>query len=156
MVTTENQSIRILLADDNAADRELFQEALADADINATLITVNDGEKLMYYLARANGEHPDIIFIDINMPCKNGKECVREIRSNNKLDLVPVVMFSISSRKEDIEETFASGANLYVSKPVFFLDEVEILKKIFSLNWREELLKPDRARFVLHTPTIKY
>jgi CheY-like chemotaxis protein len=102
----------------------------------------------------ADGEHPDIIFLDINMPCVDGKQCLKEIRNNKELDKVPVVMFSTSNHEKDIEETFKNGANLYVSKPSFFIDQVKILQKIFSLNWQEDLLKPDKKRFVLHAGKI--
>jgi hypothetical protein len=63
-------------------------------------------------------------------------------------------MFSTSNYDTDIEETFANGANLYVSKPTFFNDEVKILEKIFALHWQEDLLKTDKERFVLHAGKI--
>jgi CheY-like chemotaxis protein len=154
MTTEDNKLIKILYADDDADDREFFQDALDEAKTNAELTTVEDGEKLMNHLAQCNGQHPDIIFLDINMPRKDGKRCLKEIRGNNKLKQIPVIMFSTSAYVEDIEETFANGANLYVSKPVFFADEVKILKKIFSLDWQEELLKPDKKRFVFYIHSI--
>ncbi len=150
MVTRNGEPIKILFADDDLDDQELFQEAITEAKSGIQLTTLGDGLELMDYLAQLDGIHPDIIFLDINMPRKDGKECLKEIRSNKKLDEVPVVMFSTSSHQKDIEETFANGANLYVSKPIFFEDQVKILKKIFSLDWQDELLKPDKKRFVLH------
>jgi CheY-like chemotaxis protein len=154
MVTRGGEPIKILLADDDEDDRFLFGEALKDVNPCTSLKTVNDGDKLMKYLGSVDGVHPDIIFLDINMPCKTGKECLKEIRSNKELDDVPVVMFSTSNHEKDIDETFKNGANLYVAKPVFFNDEVNILRKIFSLNWQEDLLKPDKKRFVLHAGKI--
>lgn len=148
--------IKILYADDDEDDRDLFRQALNDAHTDAKLTMVEDGDKLMKYLASVDGKHPDIIFLDINMPCKNGKLCLKEIRRIEELDKVPVIMFSTSSYKEDIEETFRDGANLYVSKPVFFEDEVNILKKIFALDWQEELLKIDKKRFVLHRANARF
>jgi CheY-like chemotaxis protein len=154
MVTRDGDPIKILLADDDDDDRELFEDALKEANPSTQLKTVEDGDKLMKYLASVDGVHPDIIFLDINMPCKDGKECLKEIRSNKELDKVPVIMFSTSNFEKDVDETFKNGANLYVSKPVFFQDQVKILKKIFSLNWQENLLKPDKIRFVLHAGKI--
>ena len=142
--------IKILLADDDADDREIFQQALNDAHADAKLTTVADGEKLMQYLAEVDGQHPDIIFLDINMPGKNGKKCLQEIRSNDKLKHVPIVIFSTSAYKEDVEETFTNGANLYVSKPMSYQNQVNILKNIFSGDWQNELLKPDKTRFILY------
>jgi CheY-like chemotaxis protein len=155
MSAREGDPIKILLAEDDEDDREFFKDALKEANPATKLKTLENGEQLMKYLTSVDGVHPDIIFLDINMPCKNGKQCLKEIRSNKKLDDVPVIMFSTSSYKEDIDETFKNGANLYVSKPVFFKDEVKILKKIFALNWQEELLKRDKKRFVLYAATIK-
>jgi CheY-like chemotaxis protein len=154
MVTKEGDPIKVFLAEDDDDDIFLFAEALKDAHPNATLKTVEDGEKLMKYLATIDGNHPDIIFLDINMPCKDGRECLKAIRSNKELDEVPVIMFSTSNFEKDIDETFKNGASLYVSKPAFFKDEVTILKKIFSLNWQKDLLKPNKERFVVHAGKI--
>ena len=133
MVTRDGEPVKILLADDDDDDRFLFSEALKEVNPCTSLKTVENGEKLMKYLASVDGEHPDIIFLDINMPCKDGKECLKEIRSNKELDNVPVVMFSTSNYDKDIDETFKYGANLYVAKPVFFNEQVKILKNIFHL-----------------------
>jgi CheY-like chemotaxis protein len=154
MVTKDGDPIKILLADDDDDDREFFKDALDEVNPSTQLKTVEDGDKLMKYLASVDGNHPDIIFLDINMPCKDGKQCLKEIRSKKELDKVPVIMFSTSNFEKDVEETFKNGANLYVSKPAFFKDEVTILQKIFSLNWQEDLLKPDKKRFVLHAGNI--
>ena len=149
MAPQKSEPIHILLAEDDPDDRQFFQEALAEAQISSTLTSVEDGLQLMKYLEEPDGQRPDIIFLDINMPYKDGKECLKEIRRNQKFKDVPVVMFSTSSYKTDIEETFANGANMYVSKPVFFEDVVNILKQIFSLNWQKELLIRDRKRFLM-------
>ena len=149
--TSNGNPIKILYADDDVDDKQFFQDELTEAKPGAVLTTFEDGEKLMKYLATVDGKHPDIIFLDINMPCKDGKTCLKEMREMEELKKVPVIMFSTSSHPTDIEETFKNGANLYISKPTFFNDQVKILKKIFALNWQEELLKPDKKRFVLHT-----
>jgi CheY-like chemotaxis protein len=155
MATRNGVPIKILFADDDEDDREFFREALSEAKSSAELVTVNGGRELMQYLAQADGQLPDVIFLDVSMPIKNGKQCLQEIRSNNLLNHIPVIMFSTSAYEKDIEETFRNGANLYVSKPVFIRDEVKMLKRIFSLDWEEDLLKPHRSRFVLYAATIK-
>src|SRR6185436_708779 len=113
MFSREGNPIKILLADDDEDDKMFFEDALKEANPKTQLKTVDDGQQLMKYLAEVDGNHPDIIFLDINMPCKNGKECLKEIRSNKELDEVPVVMFSTSDHEKDVEETFQNGANLY-------------------------------------------
>ena len=151
METKNENPVKILLADDDLDDQELFEEALRASELNAEFITVSDGNKLLKHLASLDGKFPDIIFLDINMPLKNGKECLKIIRSNRKFEQVPIIMFSTSSYSQDIQETFTNGANLYISKAIFFKDEVKILKEIFAPNWQKELLIPDKARFVLLT-----
>ena len=150
METSEGNPIKILYADDDVDDREFFQAALTEAKSDAELTTVEDGDKLMKYLATV-GDHPDIIFLDINMPRKDGKTCLKEIREIEELKKVPIIMFSTSSHPTDIAETFKNGANLYISKSNFYNGQVKIPKKIFALNWQEELLKQDKNRFILHT-----
>src|SRR5436190_395702 len=118
MEIRDHNPINIFYADDDDDDRELFKSALNDACITSKLSTFEDGCQLMQHLAEMNQNHPDVIFLDINMPYKNGKCCLKEIRSNHQLNEVPVVMFTTASDQKDIEETFAGGANLYVSKPV--------------------------------------
>jgi CheY-like chemotaxis protein len=150
MVSQDRALIKILLADDDEDDCEIFSEALIKAYASAELKTVKDGDELMKYLSQNTGEHPDIIFLDINMPGKGGKECLKEIRDKQELAGVPVVVFSTSKHPNDIDETFANGANLYISKPAFFQDHVKILGKIFSMNWQMDLLKKNKETFVLY------
>ena len=147
--------IRILFADDDIDDRDFFQYALKKASDNTTLTTVEDGEKLINYLVSIDGKHPDLIFLDINMPCKNGKQCLKEIRMMEELKDVPVIMFSTSTHPEDIEETFANGANLYVPKPISIQDEVKIITNILSLYQQKQLLKPDKKRFVIDVSKLQ-
>lgn len=144
--------IEILLADDDADDRAFFQEALEESGIPSKLTTVVDGEKLTSYLSTIkNPPPPDIIFLDINMPYKDGKACLREIRKDDKFRNIPVIMFSTSTYAGDIEETFESGASLYISKADFFENETMMLKKLFSKNWNETMLNVAKDRFVFRS-----
>ena len=146
MDAKETKPIRILYAEDDEDDYFFFRDALAEAKIEVDLITVGDGYALLQNLAKAN---PDIIFLDINIPLKNGKECLREIRLNKEFNGTPVIIISTSFLKEDILSTFENGANMYVAKPNFFLDYVKVVKKIFFPNWEKELLKRDKESFFL-------
>ena len=82
------------------------------------------------------------------MPCKDGKKCLIEIRNDSKFKNVPVIMFTTSSHYKDIEDTFNSGANLYVCKSDFFENEVSILKKIFMDGWNHTLKNVSMENFV--------
>ncbi len=142
--------IRILLADDDADDRDFFKDAIAEAKIPAEITMVMDGEQLSEYLSEIKTPPPpDVIFLDINMPRKNGKECLIEIRNDAKFNDIPVIMFSTSSHKKDIEETFNNGADFYIIKSSFFDNEVYILKHLFSENWKKRQLKKSVKTYVL-------
>ena len=153
-MAANNNAVDILLADDDVDDCFNFQYALTEIDTSVNLNTVEDGKKLMSYLAKIDGQLPDIIFLDINMPYKNGKECLQEIRGNHKFKYVPVIIFTTSANDKDIDETYSKGANLYVTKPVFIADLVKILKRIFALNWEENIPKPPKEKFVLNLQTV--
>lgn len=141
--------LEIFLADDDADDRTLFEEAVLEADSSVKLTTVEDGTQLMQLLAQINEPPPpDLIFLDINMPGKTGKACLREIRRNQRFDRVPVIMFSTSSFRNDIDETFQDGASLYVPKSVFFEDERSALQKLFSINWKKYLSGQSKENFL--------
>jgi CheY-like chemotaxis protein len=147
MVTGVHKQIHILLAEDDADDREFFEEALHASDVNGALKAVSDGEMLIKYL-NGDNELPDVVFMDINMPCINGIDCLKLMRSSEKLRHIPVVIFTTSSYEKDIEDAYNAGANLFVCKRVFFNDEVLMLKKIFARNWRSRLNMPGRDHFV--------
>ena len=141
--------LEIFLADDDADDRSLFEEAVLETKSLVKLTTVESGSQLMELLSEINEPPPpDLIFLDINMPGKTGKVCLREIRSNRKFDRVPIIMFSTSSFHYDIDETYKNGANLYVCKSVFFEDEINALQKLFSLNWQAYLVSPSKEKFI--------
>jgi len=142
--------IHILLADDDADDRYFFSRAFSKASIAADVTTVEDGEQLTDFLHKITGPPPpDIIFLDINMPRKNGKACLQEIRNDAKFNKVPVVMFSTSTHHKDIQETYKIGANRYISKNDFFGNEVDILKKLFPADWKESIFNKTTDEFVL-------
>jgi len=95
-----SKQLNILLAEDDQDDRDFFDKALKEIPIPTHLTTVNEGEKLMEYLYK-NSEHlPDVLFLDLNMPRKNGFECLVEIKENEKLKDLPVVMFTISCPRD--------------------------------------------------------
>lgn len=121
---------RILLADDDADDRELFEEALSDIHPNAVLTTAQDGEELMFILK--NYHKPDLLFLDLNMPRKNGKECLHEIAKHPELKKIPIVIFSTSVNPTDIEETFSLGAMLFFRKPNSYEELKRNVNEIFT------------------------
>ncbi|MEO7531092.1 MAG: response regulator [Sediminibacterium sp.] len=110
------RELRILLADDDMDDRLLFKEALESLPVTAQLMTVNNGEQLMLLL---NGDTnpPDILFLDLNMPRKNGFDCLEEIRQNQKLNGVAIIPISTSFEQAMVDKLYAKGAQHYIRKP---------------------------------------
>lgn len=143
------EKIVILLADDDADDRSVFLQAINEAEIQVQLTVVEDGRQLTDFLSTAaEPPPPDIIFLDINMPFKNGKECLQEIRQKKKFDPIIVAMYSTSSQRKDIDETFSYGANTYIIKPASFGTQINMLKKLFIPGWKERMRISSRERFV--------
>jgi len=97
---------------------------------------------------------PDIVFIDINMPVKGGKQALEEIKSDEKLKEIPAVMLSTSNHPNEIEETFNKGANLFVQKPSSFSGFILILKKVFILHWTKALVNPVKNIFFVSEKNI--
>lgn len=128
--------IHIMLADDDEDDRLFFKEAFEEVKIKYKISTFNDGEQLMDYLYEANNPLPDIIFLDLNMPRKSGIECLKEIRNNERLQKISVAIYSTSSSEQDIEDTFVSGANVYIKKPNDFNMLKKILSDVVHINWQ--------------------
>src|ERR1017187_105912 len=112
--------LKILLADDDKDDRLFFRMALEALTIPTKLATVVEEEKLMDYLSDNADQLPDLIFLDINMPRKNGIECLSEIKQNKKLKDLPVIMFSTSNSRDKISTVFKNGADVYIHKPSDF------------------------------------
>jgi len=124
--------LKILLADDDEDDRLLFTDALKELKIKTIVHTVNDGIELMEYLATNGNDLPQLLFLDLNMPRKNGFECLKEIRNNHDLAEVAIAIFSTSLAEKDIEETYINGANVYINKPNSFNDLKEALSTVVT------------------------
>lgn len=127
------KSIKILLADDDEADRLLFREAFDELNVGTSVETVNDGYELMHLMQNTKTENlPHILFLDINMPRKNGLECLKEIRADKKYKEVSVAIYSTSSSENDMQETFLNGANVYIHKPNDFQKLKKVLEKAIN------------------------
>jgi CheY-like chemotaxis protein len=139
---------QILLAEDDADDRELFVEAIGVIDPSISVATVDNGEQLMDHL-KQSPFIPDCIFLDLNMPRKNGKECLAEIRADNRTRAIPVIVYTTSFNAKDVDETFNRGAFLFVRKPNSFADLKSILSKCMSSGFDTSAESPLKANFIL-------
>ena len=144
-----NPPLHILLADDDESDRFLFREAFSELSIKTLVHTVNDGVQLMEYLAQADTPLPHLLFLDLNMPRKNGLECLREIRMDEKLKNISIAIYSTSSSERDMDEAFRNGANIYIKKPSDFSELKQILDKAVMTAYLYEEPPFNRANFLL-------
>lgn len=131
---TNAKPITILMADDDEDDRMLTREALEESHLLNDFETVEDGEELMEYLLKrgkyADKTRPGLILLDLNMPRKDGREALREIKANPDLRRIPVVVMTTSKAEEDILRSYDLGVNSFIVKPVTFNALVEMLKTI--------------------------
>lgn len=150
MSETPTDSTYILLAEDDADDRLLFREALNEVNANTCLSTVVDGEELMKTLHKnIQAETPLIVFLDLNMPKKNGFECLQEIRKTAKFKDVPIVVFSTSCQQEAINKMYENGASYYICKPNSFLKLKTSIEHILSIGLKHLFPQPSMKDFVI-------
>ncbi len=144
------ENMNILLADDDKDDCIFFQKAFGGGFQNTSHLTiVNDGEKLMDYLLANPEQLPHVLFLDINMPRKNGLEClVLRIRQNEKLKNLPVVMFSTNNSWDTINMLFKSGAHVYIHKPSDFAQLKQVIHNAIPLA--TEIIAKNPLKYILN------
>jgi CheY-like chemotaxis protein len=133
-VNTADAPIEVLLVEDDPADVVLIQEAFENNALRNTLHVAEDGVEAMAYL-RAEGRHagaprPDLILLDLNLPRKDGREVLSEIKADARLRSIPVVVLTTSEAEDDIARSYDLHANAYVAKPVDFGDFEEVVRRI--------------------------
>ena len=143
------QKLNILLADDDFDDCNFFKAALDALPMATELKTVNDGDELMKYLSENADTPPHVLFLDINMPRKNGFECLEEIKLNKKLKQIPVIIFSTSFEQEVVNVIYKNGAQHFIRKPSDFLQFKKIIQQALTLVAYENISQPTRENFVL-------
>ena len=126
---TEKDPVKIILAEDDKDDQELFIDALDEANVPSDVTTVENGQQLVNALRDKSQPDPDIIFIDVNMPVKGGKKALEEIKKDDDFKDIPAVMLSTWDHPADVADAFDKGADLYVQKPNSFNAFVLLLKK---------------------------
>jgi len=139
----------ILLADDDEGDRILFSEAFSELKIKTKVQTVNNGVQLMEWLNCVTNPLPHFLFLDLNMPRKNGLECLREIRKDKRIKDIFVAIYSTSDNEKDMEETFLNGANVYIAKPSDYNVLKQLLYKAVSATLIYEGDTFNRNNFLL-------
>jgi CheY-like chemotaxis protein len=143
-------AITILMADDDADDRLMAQEAFEEARLANELRFVEDGEALLDYLRRrgkyAAGEAPEpgLILLDLNMPKKDGRQALQEIKADPALRHIPIVVLTTSKAEEDVLRTYDLGVNSFITKPVTFEGLVDLIKTLTRYWFQIVTLPPQR------------
>ncbi|WP_046755429.1 response regulator [Kordia jejudonensis] len=141
--------IHIVLADDDEDDRLFFTDAFEELKITTKVQTYNDGVYLMDYLNSEDAILPNVLFLDLNMPRKNGMECLKEIKANEKFADIAIAIYSTSASEEDIENTFIHGANIYIKKPDNFKKLKKALSEVVTINWQYHTSGLNKDNFLL-------
>ena len=149
MTKANGNPIVILMADDDADDRMLTRDALEESRVLNELRFVEDGEELMEYLTRKgkyvdakDSPRPGLILLDLNMPKKDGREALKEIKSDPNLRRIPVVIMTTSKAEEDVFRSYDFGASSFITKPVTFDRLVELMRTLGEY-WVEFVELPD-------------
>jgi CheY-like chemotaxis protein len=140
--------LNILLADDDLDDCLFFKEVLDELPLSSTLTTVNNGVDLMLYLS-ANTFLPDALFLDLNMPRKNGFECLTEIKESEELKKLPVIILSTSFDTDVVNLLYEKGANHYIRKPGDFSKLKLVINEALTKIANKEDLKTPKDKFVI-------
>jgi CheY-like chemotaxis protein len=146
--------IRILVADDDADDRLMIKDAFEESKLGNPIDFVEDGVQLMQYLGRegaykhlANQPYPGFILLDLNMPRKDGRTALKEIKESAELHRIPIVILTTSKAEEDIIKTYNLGVNSFICKPVSFDGLVEIVRTV-GRYWIEIVALPPECKRV--------
>jgi CheY-like chemotaxis protein len=148
----QGRAITILMADDDEEDRQLAREALENAHLANEMRFAVDGQDLMDYLRRdgryadpsVQAPRPGIILLDLNMPKKDGREALEEIKADESLRRIPVVVLTTSKDEEDVLRTYDLGVNSFITKPVTFAGLVEVMRA-WTRYWFEIVELPNGA-----------
>ena len=139
--------IDILLVEDNPGDADLAREALEGSKINNNLFVVKDGDVAMKFLHKNNGYHdvprPDLILLDLNLPKKDGREVLADIKADINLKRIPVVILTSSHAEEDVLKSYNLHANCYITKPIDLSQFVKVVRSIENFWFSIVVLPPN-------------
>lgn len=144
----KGEPIEVLLVEDDPGDVDLTREAMETSKLNVNLRVVEDGEKAMEYLRRSGGyaaaAPPDLVILDLNLPRKDGRQVLAEIKADPALRSIPVVVLTTSGAADDIGRMYALGANCYITKPIGMTQFATVVQSIESF-WFTIVKLPTRT-----------
>ena len=133
------QKKRFFIVDDDVDDQELFIEAVNEVDKSIECISASNCEEALQILKSGKIALPDVIFLDLNMPRQNGKQCLVELKKTAHLSKIPVIIYTTSSEKRDIDETTRLGAAHFLTKPNKFDELCKALSFVLSKDWSKKV-----------------
>lgn len=142
-------NLRIVLAEDDPGDRLLFQDAIESLPVQVELLSVVDGEELLQLLKEDIKKLPDVVFLDLNMPRKNGFAALGEIKRNVDLQDIPVIIFSSIMEAHRIKQVYKDAAHYIIKKPSDFMALKKMIYKIVTLIATKTITLPNQEGFVL-------
>ncbi|MBA3664525.1 MAG: response regulator [Bacteroidetes bacterium] len=143
------KTLHLLLADEDRNDCLLFNKALMQIPIPTKLKTVHDGEQLIKHLLKSAERKPDLLFLDFNIPCKNGSECLSEIKKNKKLKNIPVVVYSTTLHGDIASFLYEQGAHYYIQK-MGFIELKLTLHRILNTLLKNDFERPSKKNFIFN------
>ena len=145
-----SSKINILLADDDKDDCMFFQEALEELQLSTQLTAIHDGDQLMQLLTKKSGGFYDVLFLDLNMPRKNGFTCLTGIKRSEKLRSLPVIIFSTSYDESMADLLYKNGAQHFIRKPADFSQLKIVIHQAIKLVSEKNIPQPSRENFLLN------
>jgi CheY-like chemotaxis protein len=149
-----SKKINILLADDDQADCLLFKDALDELPVSSHLTIVHNGEQLIKELTEKRNKLPDVLFLDLNMPRKNGFASLGEIKRSSELQRLPVIIFSTASGLETVKMVFRDAAHYYICKPIVFSQLKKVIYEALILITQKDNPLPGKENFMITGDSI--
>jgi CheY-like chemotaxis protein len=146
--------MKVLLVDDDNDDLQAFASAIEFLKLPIQLLYAKDSRELDEFLEKE--KDINLILLDINMPLKDGLQCLREIKASDHYKHIPVIIFTVSVRQKDIDTAFENYAHYYVVKPYARVNFYQTINKIFSLDWTKDQPIPPKDDFVINLAYLKF
>lgn len=140
---SHSETSEILLVEDNAGDIYMFENALKISGFKFNLVKITNGDDVLPYLKRNDTSLPDIIILDLNLPGKNGKEILSDIKNDKKLGLIPVIIFTTSNAEFDIQTSYKLKANCFIKKPISVTEYIAAVNRIKDF-WTSIVTLPNK------------
>lgn len=145
----EKTKLHLLLADDDIDDCDFFKDAIDEISGACELTILNNGVELMGFLVNDPHTHPNLIFLDLNMPKKSGMECIAEIKASDNLSYIPIIIYSTSLDHTVVNSLYDMGAHHYIQKPAEFESIKSVINKVVTLFGDTSIQQRSRDNFII-------